>query len=245
MDKIRKYGLIGYPLTYSFSPSYFAVKFEEKGIIDAEYFSYPLERIEGIKGLIDSGILGFNVTIPYKEQIIPYLDELSDAARTVGAVNTVQVVDGKLIGYNTDVYGLENSLYRLLDRAYVDKALILGTGGASKACQYVLDQMGIEYKLVSRNSKYLTYDQLDTEILVDHKLIINTTPLGTSPNVDTCPDIPYKSFGASHFAFDLVYNPEKSLFLTRAEKRGAAIMNGLSMLHDQADESWKIWNRIL
>ena len=242
MDKIRKYGLIGYPLTYSFSPSYFAAKFEEKGILDAEYHSFPLEQIEDIKGLIDSGISGFNVTIPYKEQIIPYLDKLSDAAKTIGAVNTVYIVDGKLIGYNTDVYGLENSLYRLLDGACVTKALILGTGGASKACQYVLDQMGIEYRMVSRNPKYLTYDQLDAEIMAEHTLIINTTPLGTSPDVDTCPDIPYKLLGDSHFAFDLVYNPEKSLFLTRAEAQGVAIMNGLSMLHDQADESWKIWN---
>lgn len=242
MDKIRKYGLIGYPLTYSFSPSYFASKFEEKRIVDAEYQSFPVEQIEDIKGLIDSGILGFNVTIPYKEQIIPYLDKLSDAAKTIGAVNTVHIVDGKLIGYNTDVYGLENSLYRLLDGVCVKKALILGTGGASKACQYVLDQMGIEYRLVSRNPKYLTYDQLDAEIMAEHTLIINTTPLGTSPDVDTCPDIPYKLLGDSHFVFDLVYNPEKSLFLTRAEAQGAAIINGLSMLHDQADESWKIWN---
>ena len=241
MDKIRKYGLIGYPLTYSFSPSYFAAKFEEKGIIDSEYFSFPLERIEEIKGLLDSGISGFNVTIPYKEQIIPYLDELSDAARTIGAVNTVQVVDGKLIGYNTDVYGLENSLYILLDGTCVDKALILGTGGASKACQYVLEKMGIEYKLVSRNPKYLTYNQLDAEIMAEHMLIVNTTPLGTSPDIDTCPDIPYHYVEDYHFVFDLVYNPEKSLFLNRAETRGAAIMNGLSMLHDQADESWKIW----
>lgn len=239
---IRKYGLIGYPLTYSFSPSYFAAKFEAKGILDTEYMSYPLEQIADVQGLIDQGMSGFNVTIPYKEQIIPYLDELSDAAKSIGAVNTVKIEDGRLKGYNTDVFGLENSLYTLLDGACVDKALILGTGGASKACQYVLDQMGIEYQLVSRKAKYLTYAQLDADIISTHKLIINTTPLGTSPDVDTCPDIPYKLLSDSHFAFDLVYNPEKSLFLTRSEKQGAAIKNGLSMLHDQADESWSIWN---
>ena len=243
MNKIRKYGLIGYPLTYSFSPSYFADKFEKKGIVDAEYHSYPLEQIEDIKGLIDSGVSGFNVTIPYKEQIIPYLDELSDAAKTIGAVNTVDIVDGKLIGYNTDVYGLENSLYNLLDGACVKKALILGTGGASKACQYVLDQMGIEWQLVSRNPTYLTYNLLDAEIIAQHTLIINTTPLGTSPDIGTCPDIPYQLLSDSHFAFDLVYNPEKSLFLTRSEGQGVAIMNGLSMLHDQADKSWELWNK--
>ncbi len=243
MKEIRKYGLIGYPLTYTFSPSYFAAKFEEKGIIDAEYKSYPLEKIEGVQDLIDEGLSGFNVTIPYKEQIIPYLDELSDAAKIIGAVNTVDIIDGKLIGHNTDVYGLENSLYTLIDGACVDKALILGTGGASKACQYVLDQLGIDYRLVSRNHKYLTYDQLNQEVMAEHTLIINTTPLGTSPEVDSCPDIPYEHISNSHFIFDLVYNPPKSLFLARAEEQGAAIMNGLSMLHDQANKSWRIWNK--
>ena len=242
MKKIKKYGLIGYPLTYSFSPGYFAAKFEEKGILDAEYHSYPLKHIEDIKEFLDLNISGFNVTIPYKEQIIPYLDELSDAAKAIGAVNTVVILNGKLIGHNTDVYGIENSLYTLLDGACVSKALILGTGGASKACQYVLGQMGIEYQLVSRKQIYLTYEQLDAEIIAEHTLIINTTPLGTSPDIDTCPDLPYQHIGDSHFAFDLVYNPEKSLFLTRAEKQGAAIMNGLSMLHDQADEAWLLWN---
>lgn len=241
MGKVKKYGLIGYPLTYSFSPSYFAEKFESKGIINSEYQSYPLEKIEDVKILIERGIVGFNVTIPYKEEIIPYLDDISAAAKAIGAVNTVHVKDGKLTGYNTDVYGLENSLYRLLNEECVEKALVLGTGGASKACQYVLDQMGIEWHLVSRNPQYLSYSQLDLEVMATHKLIINTTPLGTSPNIDACPDIPYEMIDNSHFAFDLVYNPEKSLFLTRAEAQGAAIMNGLSMLHDQADESWKIW----
>ncbi len=243
MRKIRKYGLIGYPLTYSFSPSYFAAKFEASDIGDAEYNSYPLSDIGEVQGLIDKGMSGFNVTIPYKEQIIPYLDELSDAAKKIGAVNTVHIVNGKLKGYNTDAYGLENSLYSLLDGACVEKALILGTGGASKACQYVLTQMGIDWQLVSRNPQYLTYDQIDEEVMAAHTLIINTTPLGTSPDIDTCPDIPYEYISDAHFAFDLVYNPKKSLFLTRFEEQGSAIMNGLSMLHDQADKAWEIWNK--
>lgn len=243
MDKIKKYGLIGYPLTYSFSPNYFAAKFEQNGILNTEYKAYPLKKIEDVQNLVDQGIDGFNVTIPYKELVIPFLDELSKAASAIGAVNTVSRVDGKWVGYNTDVFGLENSLYALLGDTCVDNALILGTGGASKACQYVLDQMSIKWQLVSRKDEFLTYKQLDTKIMSDHKLIINTTPLGTSPDIDTCPDIPYRLLDNSHFAFDLVYNPEKSLFLEKAEKRGAAIMNGLSMLHDQADESWRIWNR--
>ena len=242
MIRIRKYGLIGFPLSYSFSPAYFAKKFKNEDIIDAEYQAYPLERIDDVQKLLEKDIDGFNVTIPYKEQIINFLDEISDAAKYIGAVNTVKVVEGKLKGFNTDVYGLENSLYKLLDGACVDHALILGTGGAAKAAQYVLTQMGIGYKLVSRSDKYLTYNQLDMGIIEQYKLIINTTPLGTSPDIDTCPNIPYKLLNESHFAFDLVYNPEKSLFLTQAEQQGASILNGLSMLYDQADKAWEIWN---
>ena len=242
MSKIRKFGLIGWPLTYSFSPKYFADKFEKKNISDAEYKAYPLEKIKDVESLISSGIDGFNVTIPYKEQIIPYLDEISDAAKAIGAVNTVKVVDGKLKGYNTDVYGLENSLYTLLDGACVDAALILGTGGAAKACRYVLDKMGIAYQMVSRRAEYLTYAELDTSVMTAHQLIINTTPLGTSPEIHTCPDIPYALIIDSHYAFDLVYNPKKSLFLRRSQEQGAAIKNGLSMLYDQADKAWEIWN---
>ena len=234
--------MIGYPLSYSFSPAYFAEKFKNNAIVDATYESYPLEQISDVEKLIEQNIDGFNVTIPYKEQIIAYLDEISDAARAVGAVNTVKIVDGILTGYNTDVYGLENSIYALLNGSCVEHALILGTGGASKAAQYVLDQMGIEYKLVSRNHKYLTYDQLDETVMIQSKLIINTTPLGTSPDIDSCPNIPYQFLDDSHFVFDLVYNPEKSLFLTQAENQGASILNGLSMLYDQAEKAWDIWN---
>lgn len=240
--RIRKYGLIGYPLSYSFSPAYFAEKFKNESIVDADYQAYPLARIEDIDKLLSNDIDGFNVTIPYKEQILNYLDEVSEAAKAIGAVNTVKIVDGKLKGYNTDVYGLQNSLYTLLDGACVDHALILGTGGASKAAQFVLDRMGIDFKMVSRKDKYLTYSQLDETIMAQYKLIINTTPLGTSPDIDSCPTIPYEFLNDSHFAFDLVYNPEKSLFLTQAEKQGASILNGLSMLYDQADKAWEIWN---
>lgn len=242
MGKIRKYGLIGYPLSYSFSPAYFAEKFRQLKIEDADYKAYPLEHISEVEKLIEDGISGFNVTIPYKQQIIPFLDGISDDAKAIGAVNTVKIENGKLIGFNTDVYGLENSLYNLLDGACVDNALILGTGGASKAAQYVLAKMGIDYQLVSRNEEYLTYGQLDRDIISSHKLLINTTPLGTSPDIMSCPNIPYQFLNDSHFVFDLIYNPEKSLFLTQAEKQGASILNGLPMLYDQAEKAWEIWN---
>lgn len=242
MNKIRKYGLIGYPLSHSFSPKYFAEKYKKEGIVDAQYKAYPLESIEEVKSLIDQGVEGFNVTIPYKEQILPYLDTISDEAQAIGAVNTVKIMEGKLIGYNTDVFGLENSLYTLLDGACVDRALILGTGGAAKACQYVLSKMGISWDLVSRRAPYLTYDELTSDVLEQYRLIINTTPLGMSPNVDECPHIPYQYLDDSYFVFDLLYNPKKTLFLKRAEDKGASIMNGMSMLYDQADKSWEIWN---
>lgn len=242
MIKIRKYGLIGYPLSHTFSPKYFAAKYEKEGIVDAQYKAYPLASIEDVKQLIDDDLDGFNVTIPYKEQILPYLDYISEEANAIGAVNTVKIVEGKLTGYNTDAYGLENGLYALLDGACVDGALVLGTGGAAKACSYVLQQMGIACTLISRKAPYMTYDQLTKEVMARHKLIINTTPLGMSPKVDACPDIPYDLLDESYFVFDLLYNPKKTLFLKRAEEKGASIMNGLSMLHDQADKSWEIWN---
>ena len=238
----RKYGLIGYPLSHTFSPGYFAEKFSNLGIDDAEYKAYPLSDIDMVRELIDSGITGFNVTIPYKQDIIPYLDEISKEALQVGAVNTVKITEGRLVGYNSDVFGLENSLYALIGEHCVEGALILGTGGAAKAAQYVCDQMSIPYKLVSRSKPHLTYDELNEEIFSTHQLIINTTPLGLSPNVNLCPNIPYHLLSEGYFAFDLVYNPKKTLFLTKAEEQGASIMNGLQMLYDQADKSWDIWN---
>lgn len=241
--KLRKYGLIGYPLTYSFSPAYHTENFKKLGIEDAEYKSYPLNDITELPALIDEGLKGLNVTIPYKVKVLPYLDQISDEAQEIGAVNTIDVRDGKLIGYNTDVFGIENTIHRLIGEQCIDNALILGTGGAAKAVAYALQKMGIQYQLVSRRKPYLTYDELDEKVINTHHLIINTTPLGTSPDIDQCPNIPYHLLDERYFIFDLIYNPKKTLFLASAEEKGATIVNGLQMLYDQADKSWQIWNR--
>lgn len=238
---MRKFGLIGYPLSHSFSPKYFADKWSDMQLEGCEYKTYPIERIEDLSELIDQGLEGINVTIPYKQEVIPHLDFISAEALAVGAVNTIKVVEGKLVGYNTDVYGLKQSLLDLLGEAKVERALVLGTGGAALAAQYVLRDMKIEHTLISRNKPYTTYGELDEEMIKKHKLIINTTPLGMYPREDHCPDIPYDHISASHFAIDLIYNPKKTIFLTKAENQGAKIANGLQMLHAQADKAWEIW----
>ncbi len=239
----RKYGLIGYPLSHSFSPSYFTSKFEELGLNDIEYKAYPLESLDEFRKLIDTGIHGLNVTIPYKEKVTPFLDELSEASQTIKAVNTIEVVEGKLIGHNTDVIGFEATLLDFLDGQRPNKALVLGTGGAAKAVIYVLQKLGIRYTIVSRRRPYVTYRDLRAEMVDAHKLIINTTPLGMSPKVDSSPKIDYNVIGSEHFLYDLVYNPEKTIFLTRGSANGAKIKNGYDMLIKQAEASWTIWNQ--
>lgn len=239
---MRKFGLIGYPLSHSFSPRYFAEKFKKEGIEDAVYNLYPLEDISAFEALKNKNISGLNVTIPYKETIIPYLDEISPEAQEIGAVNTIRFNAGRTIGYNTDVYGFETSLIRFIDRNEVKRALILGTGGAAKAVAYVLRKLWIPFLYVSRSAGDLPYDGVDKIVLDDHQLIINTTPLGMAPKVDTCPNIPYQYLSGKHFSYDLVYNPEKTLFLNNSSKNGAATLNGLSMLELQAEKSWEIWN---
>ena len=239
--KMKKYGLIGYPLSHSFSPGYFAQKFKDEGITDRKYDLYPLQEISEFKNL---GLMsGINVTIPYKEQVMVYLDELSIEAETIGAVNTIKYVNGKKIGYNTDAYGFMHSLSPLwIDRDQPQKALVLGTGGAAKAVWYVLDQLGISFKKVSRTKGDITYKELDKRLIEDHQLIINTTPVGMSPNVDSCPDLPYEGISSDHYLYDLVYNPQKTLFLSKGQANGAVIKNGHEMLELQADRSWEIWN---
>ena len=239
----RKYGLIGYPLSHSFSPSYFAKKFKEEGIEEVTYEAFPIEDIKKVEGLFESGISGLNVTIPYKEQVIPFLDDLDPTAKQIGAVNTIKNENGRWIGYNTDVYGFQKSLSKILIEKSPKSALILGTGGASKAVVFALTNMGIDYSFVSRNRAYLQYNELSKRILDHHLLIINTTPLGMSPNINICPNIPYKYISSEHFCFDLVYNPEKTLFLNKAEACGATIKNGYEMLILQAEKSWQIWNQ--
>lgn len=239
---MKRYGLIGKKLTHTFSPSYFSKKFEDEKIFNSEYKAYELETISEILQLVDSGINGLNVTIPYKEAVIPFLDEMDDTASEIMAVNTIKIEKGLLKGFNTDFYGFKTSLLEKLEPNFNGKALILGTGGASKAVAHVLKKQNIPYKFVSRTSGDLKYSDLSKDTIVDHKLIINTTPLGMYPKTDSKPDLVYEGFGNQHLAFDLIYNPEKTLFLACAEAQGAHILNGLRMLVLQAEKSWEIWN---
>jgi len=237
---MRHFGIIGYPLQHSFSAKYFTEKFEREKI-DAEYSLYPVEveslglRVEGILDSLD----GLNVTMPFKQAVIPYLDRLDATAEAVGAVNVIC----KRVGYNTDCLGFMDSLRPML-RPEDKKALVLGTGGAAKAVVYGLRQLGITPTLVSRTPKegQLSYEQLDKDIMDTHTVIVNCTPQGMYPNVDTCPPIPYPLVSARHLLFDCVYNPEETLFLQRGKAQGATVRNGIEMLYGQAKAAWGIWS---
>lgn len=241
---MRHYGLIGRRLSHSFSAKFFGAKFASEQI-DADYMLFELDSLDSLHKLIaDYHLDGFNVTIPYKESIIPLLDELSDEAREVGAVNCVVMCNGKLIGHNTDIVGIEASLH-WLDVNAEFKALILGTGGASKAVQYILRKYGIEYKCVSRDNNRgdISYNKLTAEIIAEHKLIVNTTPLGMYPDIGSAPNIDYQALSAEHRLFDLVYNPATTEFLRRGKEQGAQTMGGIMMLQTQAIASWHYWNK--
>ena len=247
MPTTAKYGLIGYPLTHSFSPAYFGEKFRTLGI-DASYELFPLADINEFPSLLhdNSGLKGLNVTIPYKESIMPLLDEIDEAANQVGAVNCIRINNGRTKGYNTDITGFEQSLHTIFrDRLLPAKALVLGTGGASKAVCYVLDKMGIAYTKVSRRkvAGAIVYQDVNAEVLGYTTLIINTTPLGMFPDIESCPDLPYHALNSSHVLYDLVYNPQETKFLSLGRERGAFIKNGLEMLHGQADAAWELWNK--
>ncbi|MCK5135473.1 MAG: shikimate dehydrogenase [Bacteroidales bacterium] len=245
----RCYGLIGFPLGHSFSVPYFSNKFSREGI-KASYRNFPLKSIAEFEELVISepGLAGLNVTVPYKEKVIPYLDALSETAQTIQAVNTICFCrkEGKhtLVGHNTDVIGFERSLKEhLMD--HHKAALVLGTGGSSKAVTYVLEGLGIEFRMVSRSrgEDRISYDDLDKRMVGNHPVIINTTPLGMHPDTDSFPSIPFEAITPHHLLFDLVYNPEKTAFLLKGEGRGARIVNGYDMLVYQAEASWEIWNR--
>lgn len=246
---MRTFGLIGYPLGHSFSVAYFTRKFREEGI-GAIYRNFPLEDISEFEQLIRGApeLAGLNVTVPYKEKVVPYLDALGVTARSIRAVNTICICRREermaLIGHNTDIAGFRQSLEEHLGPQH-DAALVLGTGGSSRAVRYVLNELGIPFKPVSRSrgEGVLGYDELDGHTVLNHRLIINTTPLGMHPHVDSLPGIPYDAVTPGHLLFDLVYNPEKTRFLAMGEKQGAAIVNGYDMLVYQAEASWKIWNR--
>jgi len=239
-----RYGLIGYPLTHSFSPAYFQKKFADEGV-DAVYDLYPLNDINEVAALLRNvkELRGLNVTIPYKEKVMPFLDEVDAVAATVGAVNCIDIHDGKTRGYNTDVIGFRESLQPLL-LPHHTHALILGTGGASKAVKYVLGQMGIAYKMVSRNKEegQLTYKDITEDTIAEYTLIINTTPLGMSPEIDALPPLPYNVLTPHHLLYDLIYNPAETQFLAQGKRHGAITQNGLEMLQLQADAAWGIWN---
>ncbi len=239
---MKKYGLIGHPLTHSFSESYFQEKFYKEGIHHSEYKAYPLPNLNGFNDwVIKEGLSGLNVTIPYKEAIIPFIDELTAEAESIGAVNTIQVLGSKLIGHNTDYIGFSKSLVPLLYPS-INNALILGSGGASKAIAYALQKLGIHYRIVSRKEGELSYSELTSSIIKAHPLIINSTPLGTYPNTEQYPPIPYDLLTENHLLYDLVYNPAESLFSTYGKAKKCQVKNGLEMLHIQAEESWNIWN---
>lgn len=240
---MRRFGLIGKSLSHSFSPDYFSTKFEKEGITDAEYVTCELNEISDFQSLKEQDFIGWNVTVPYKEAILPYLDELDEDARAIGAVNTIVKRGEKLKGFNTDHIGFERSLLPFLEPTD-QKALILGTGGASKAVAYALKRRGINYAFVSRNPQagQLSYDQLTGSVMPYVQMIINTTPIGMYPNADAHPPVPFELIESTHFLVDLIYNPEATIFLQVGMAHGSRTLNGLSMLHHQADESWRIWN---
>ncbi len=247
---MKTYGLIGYPLSHSFSKKFFTEFFEMNNIADCRYLNYAIEDIGELRNIINSepGLTGLNVTIPYKEQVIPYLDETDTVAARIGAVNTIKIIrknqDIHLRGFNTDAYGFYHSIRDALKKKH-NSALILGTGGASKAIAYVFDELGISYVYVSRTPKVknqIGYPDLCGPVLYNFQIIVNTSPVGMYPNTDTSPDIAYEFIGKDHILYDLVYNPSETLFLKKGRERGATTINGLKMLHLQAEKAWEIWN---
>jgi len=241
---MRTYGLLGKTLKHSFSPSYFTEKFKAEGI-NAQYLALELHEISELKPLLEQyQFSGLNVTIPYKEAVIPYLNELSTEAKEIGAVNTIVFKDGRLIGHNSDVHGFKRSLAAVL-KSHHERALILGTGGASKAVVYVLKELGVDYKLVSRqkSDNQFTYSDINEYVLRHFKLIVNTTPLGTFPDINQAPDLPYEYLNKEHLLYDLVYNPAETLFLKKGQQKNVAVLNGHRMLLLQAEKSWELWNK--
>jgi shikimate dehydrogenase len=251
----KTYGLIGYPLTHSFSKKHFTEKFEKENITDCEYNLYSLSTIHQLPQMLKDNpqIKGLNVTIPYKESVMPFLNELDPIAKAIGAVNCIKVDQGsndqvKLIGYNTDVFGFRQSIKPFLEKRH-ERALILGTGGASKAVAYVLKEIGLDCYFITRHKTHSSgpntflYDELNEYMLNAIKLVVNTTPVGMFPNVKEAPAIPYDLITPSHLLYDLVYNPAETEFLRRGKEKGAETINGLSMLQQQAEEAWRIWNK--
>ena len=246
-EECKTFGLLGRNISYSFSRGYFTKKFEKLNLENYKYVNFDIQQIKDFPSIINENknVKGINVTIPYKEEVISFLDKLDDTAKNIGAVNTIKFTKrGNLKGYNSDVVGFENSIKPLLKKHH-KKALILGTGGASKAIAFALKKNDIKFKFVSRNPENkneISYDSLSQETLQKHTIIINCTPLGTFPNIEKCPNIPYQYLTEKHLLYDLIYNPEVSTFLSKGKEKGASIKNGYEMLQLQAEESWRIWN---
>jgi len=247
---MKCYGLIGFPLSHSFSENYFTEKFIREGITDCTYDNFPLAHIGLLNRLITEkdNLCGLNVTIPYKEQVIPFLHSVEEEITHIGAVNTIKVIRNgsnfHLKGFNTDVHGFSASLRPFL-KGHFKNALILGTGGASKAVAYVLKKMGIVVTYVSRAPKqpgHISYEQLTRQIISSSQVIVNASPVGMYPNIGSCPPIPYQYLTPDHVLFDLIYNPPETIFLAQGRKMGVAVINGTQMLHLQADKAWEIWN---
>jgi len=243
---MKTYGLIGKSLSHSFSKKYFTEKFDDLGLTDSEYINIELgvieEFLEKVKELKPKGL---NVTIPYKEAIFPYLDELDEVAKEIGAVNTIVFKNGNLKGYNTDAFGFHQSIKPFFKSQH-ERALILGTGGASKAVEYVLKQYGVDVLFASRSEtkdNILNWNDINENVIKHHLLIVNCTPLGMFPNVDSKPEIPYSALTERHLLVDLVYNPDETLFLKLGKENGAKVINGLTMLQQQAEKSWRLWNK--
>ncbi|WP_426094683.1 shikimate dehydrogenase family protein [Flavobacterium sp. DSR2-3-3] len=244
---IKRFGLLGRNISYSFSKKYFTDKFNNENFVGCTYENFDIPEIIAFPQIFKntSDLKGLNVTIPYKETVIPFLDKLSKKAELIGAVNTIKITKkGKLKGYNTDCYGFKKSLEPLL-QPHHKKALILGTGGASKGVAFALDELDITYTFVSREAKKngIDYDRINATTFDNYQIIINATPVGTSPNVDAFPLLPYEFFTEKHIAYDLIYNPAETQFLKKAKHQGAQIKNGLDMLIFQAEKAWKIWNK--
>ena len=246
--KNKLFGLLGKNISYSFSRGYFTEKFQKLGLKKHKYVNFDLQSIDDFPKIIeknDDYLKGINVTIPYKEEVMQHLSKLDETAKEIGAVNTIKFTKrGDLKGYNTDVVGFENSIFPLLKKHH-EKALILGTGGASKAIAYALKKNNIKVKFVSRNpktEKMISYNNITEEVMKKYKVIVNCTPLGTSPDIKKCPDIPYQFLTDKHLLFDLIYNPEVTTFLQKGLEKGATIKNGYEMLQLQAEESWRIWS---
>lgn len=245
----KLFGLIGFPLSHSFSRKYFSEKFAREGIADCHYELFPIESIERLPALLEvyPNLKGLNVTIPYKQQVISFLDSLDESAAAVGAVNVIKFSEGKLRGYNSDVFGFETSLQAFLQENQVqpNQALVLGTGGAARAVCFVLEKLKLPYSIVSRQAQAGQLSYAEANAQIEHfPLIINTTPLGMAPKLDSYPDLAYEQMPPGHLLYDLVYNPETTEFMKRGLAQGLPVKNGLEMLYGQAEKAWEIWNKV-